>query len=174
MMNENKRHMGTAATIGCDAENCAYNEQGRSCTAATSRLTASAPSAPARPAAPPSSRRAAAEPPGRPLDRPGYISAEKFLHDPLLPLRGHAHVEAHRPPGEICQRGGRARACGALKAAYELRAGASVSTPRARRTLSQNLYGLAVETTTAGVPSPLRARYSRRTREATAVCVSIR
>ena len=52
--------------------------------------------------------------------------------------------------------------------------GASVSTPRARRTLSQNLYGLAVETTTAGVPSPLRARYSRRTREATAVCVSIR
>ena len=30
MMNENKRHMGTAATIGCDA----YNEQGRSCTAA--------------------------------------------------------------------------------------------------------------------------------------------
>ncbi|HIR54396.1 MAG TPA: DUF1540 domain-containing protein [Candidatus Scatomorpha intestinigallinarum] len=26
--------MGTAATIGCDAENCAYNEQGRSCTAA--------------------------------------------------------------------------------------------------------------------------------------------
>lgn len=27
MMNENKRHMGTAATIGCDAENCAYNEQ---------------------------------------------------------------------------------------------------------------------------------------------------
>ena len=34
MMNENKRHMGTAATIGCAAENCAYNEQGRSCTAA--------------------------------------------------------------------------------------------------------------------------------------------
>lgn len=33
MMNENKRHMGTAATIGCDAENCAYNEQGRTCSA---------------------------------------------------------------------------------------------------------------------------------------------
>ena len=34
MRNENKRNRGTAATIGCDAENGAYNEQGRSCTAA--------------------------------------------------------------------------------------------------------------------------------------------
>ena len=32
-MNETRKHTGTSATIGCDAENCAYNEQGRTCSA---------------------------------------------------------------------------------------------------------------------------------------------
>ena len=35
-MSENNRrnNNGKGATIGCDAENCLYNEQGHSCTAA--------------------------------------------------------------------------------------------------------------------------------------------
>ena len=32
-MNETRKHTGTSATIGCDAENCAYNEPARTCSA---------------------------------------------------------------------------------------------------------------------------------------------
>ena len=52
--------------------------------------------------------------------------------------------------------------------------GASVCSPNARRTLSQNLNGLAVDSTTVGVLSPVSLRYCSRTEYATAVWGSIR
>ena len=52
--------------------------------------------------------------------------------------------------------------------------GASARSPRAESTAAQNLYALAVDTTQQGPSCSPAERAAASTREATAVCVSIR